>query len=132
MGPLDRAKVLPRAGELGGEALELFEVESGQRFQALGAVVGEMQPDDPMVVVVPGAGDQTGRVGPVDQPDGAVVAKEQIVGHLADGRAPRIAVTPDGQEQLMLGRRQARRLGPGCSLQRSKWRSPVRRASSRA
>ena len=41
---------------------------------------------------------------PVNEAYCAVMAQEQIVGHLTHRRAPSVAVTPDGQEELMLGR----------------------------
>ena len=108
MGALDRAKVLPRAGEMGSKSLELFEVERRKHFQSLGALFGQMQTHHPMVVVVSGPSDQTRRVGTVDETDGAVVQEEQVVSDLSNGRATRITVSPYRQEQLMLGRREAR------------------------
>ena len=108
MGALDRAKVLPRAGEMGSQSLELFEVKRRKHFQSLGALVGEMQAHHPVVVVVSGPSDQTRRVGTVDETDGAVVQKKQVVSHLSNSRATRITVSPYGQQQLMLGRRESR------------------------
>lgn len=64
-----------------------------------------------MVVGLAAAGNQAGGLGPVDQLDSAVVAKEQVVGRLADGRTRRIAVTPYGQQQLVLGGGQPGGLG---------------------
>jgi len=60
-----------------------------------------------MVVVVPSPSDQTRRVRTVDEADGAVVQKEQVVRDLADSRATRITVSPYRQQQLMLGWREA-------------------------
>lgn len=108
MGALDRAKVLPRAGEVRSQPLELFEVKRGKHFQSLGALNGQMQTDHPMVVVVSGPSDQTRRVSTVDEPNGAVVQKEQVVSDLSNSRATRITVSPYRQQQLMLGWRQAR------------------------
>ena len=103
MGPLDRPKVFPRAGEMGSKAFELFEVESGQHFQSLGTLFGEMKTDDPMVVFVSGPSDQICSVSTVDETDCAVVQKEQVVSDLADGRATRITVSTYRQQELMLG-----------------------------
>ena len=64
-----------------------------------------------MVLVVSGAGDETGGVGPVDEADHAVMEQEQIVRHLSDGRTTGIAVPSNGQEELMLGGREAGGLG---------------------
>jgi hypothetical protein len=114
MGPLDRAKVLPRAGEVGSKAFELFEVESGQNLQSLGTLFSELQTDDPMVVFVSGPGDQTCSVSTVDETDRAVVEKEQVVGDLADGRATRITVSTYRQQELMLGGSEIR--GAGLAL----------------
>lgn len=108
MGALDRAKVLPRAGEVGSKSLELFEVQRGKDFQSLGALNGQTQTHHPMVIVVSGPSDQTRGVGTVDEADGAVVQKEQVVSDLANSRATGIAVSPYRQQQLMLGRREPR------------------------
>ena len=64
-----------------------------------------------MVVGVALAADQPGGIGAVDELDGAVVAEEQVVGDLADGRSAGVIVAMDGEEQLMLVRGQPGRLG---------------------
>jgi hypothetical protein len=56
-----------------------------------------------MVVLVPGPDDQAGGISAVDESDGAVVLKEQVVGYLADRRPTGITVSTYGQQQLMLG-----------------------------
>ena len=61
-----------------------------------------------MVVVVSSPSDQTRRVSPIDETNGAVVQEEQVVSDLSNSRATRITVSPYRQQQLMLGRRQAR------------------------
>ncbi len=61
-----------------------------------------------MVVGVRNTLDQAGGNGPVDQAHGAVMTEEQVVGHVADRGRIGTAMTADGQEQLMLGGRQAR------------------------
>jgi hypothetical protein len=106
MGALDRAKVLPGAGEVGSKPLELFEVKCGKHFQSLGALNGQMQAHHPMVIVVSSPSNETCRVSPVDKPDCAVVQKEQVVGDLSNSRATRITVSSYRQQQLMLGRRE--------------------------
>lgn len=111
MGPPDRPKVFPRAGEMESKAFELFEVESGQHFQSLGTLFGEMKTDDPMVVFVSGPSDQTCGVSTVDETDCAVVQKEQVVSDLADGRATRITVSTYRQQELMLGGSKVRGAG---------------------
>jgi hypothetical protein len=109
--PLDRAKVLPSAGEVGSKPLELVEVESGQHFQSLGTLVGELQPDNSMVVLVPTPDDKAGGVSAVDESDGTVVLKEQVVGYLADSRPAGITVSTYCQQQLMLGGSEPRSAG---------------------
>jgi hypothetical protein len=47
--------------------------------------------------------DQSGDHGPIDQAHGAVVAKQEMVGHLAHRRILPAGVAPDGQEELVLG-----------------------------
>lgn len=111
MDPLHRAKVLPRTGEMESQPLELFEVESGQHFQSLGTLVGELQPNNPMVVLVPGPDDKAGGVRAVDESDGTVVLKKQVVGHLADRRPTGITVAAYCQQQLMLGGSEPRSAG---------------------
>ena len=99
MGPLDGAEVLPSAGKVGGQSLELFEVKSGQDFQPFGAVVGEMQSDNPMVVFVsgPGSPDRPASARSM-RPTALLWMEEQIVGYLSDRRAPRITVAPYRQQ----------------------------------
>lgn len=76
MGPLDRAEVLPRTGEVGSKPFELFKVEGGQHLQPLGALFGELQPDHPMVVFIPGPLNKTSGVSTVDETDRTVVQKQ--------------------------------------------------------
>ena len=83
----------------GGRALR---GERGEGLEALGAGVGEAEADDPVVVGSRLAGDQPGGIGAVDQFDGAVVAQEQVVGDLADGRSAGVVMAADGEQQLML------------------------------
>jgi hypothetical protein len=106
-------------------------VQGGQRLQALGAALGQGKPHGPSVPAIWLARDQPGRLGPVDQLDGAVVPYQQVPGHVPDGRAAGLGVPPDRQQELML-----RRVSPAASacwpLQRRKRRKPVRKASSRS
>jgi hypothetical protein len=50
--PLYRAKVLPRSRKVRSQTRELFEVKRGQDFEPFGAFLGEMQSDDPVIVLV--------------------------------------------------------------------------------
>ena len=93
-------------GQRAPEPAQLLEMGLGQRLQALAPRRGELQADDPVVLGVAHPLDQLGRDGPVDQPDGTVVAQQQVVGDLADGRATAIGMPPDGQQQLVLRRGQ--------------------------
>jgi hypothetical protein len=108
MDALDRAKVLPRSGEVGSQPLELFEMKRGKHLQSLGTLFGEMQTHHPVIVVVSSPSNETCRVGTVDEADGAVVQKEQVVSDLSNGWATRIIVSPYRQQKLMLGRGEAR------------------------
>lgn len=63
----------PGAGKAGAETLEFSEVELGERFEALGAAVGQRETYHSVVVGVPSSHDQAGGVSPVDQFDGAVM-----------------------------------------------------------
>jgi len=96
-------KAFPDAGELARESFELLEVESGQGCETLVTLLAELQPDDTVVVLVPRALHQTGSICSVDESDRAVVTKEEVVGHLADGRTTRVIVTAYGEHQLVLG-----------------------------
>src|SRR5580658_8146091 len=86
-------------------------MESRERFDPFGAVVCEMQPDDAAILLVPGATHKARRVGAVNEAHSAVMAQEQMVGHLSDCRPPGISVTPDGEQELMLRRRESRFTG---------------------
>ena len=97
----------PGARERATQPPELLEVGLGECLEALAPGRGELQADDPVVLGVAHPLDQLGRVGPVHQPDGAVVAEQEVVGHLADGRAAAVGVPADGQQQLVLRRRQS-------------------------
>lgn len=63
-----------------------------------------------MVLVVSGATDEPCRFGAVNEADGTVVAKEEVVSHFTDRWPPRIAMSAYGQEELVLGGREARSL----------------------
>jgi hypothetical protein len=82
-------------------------VRGGQPGQALSAVGGEADPDEAAGVVIAPSLHQPGRLGAVDQLDGAVMTEQQVAGQVADGRAAPSAVAFDCQQQLMLGRSQA-------------------------
>ena len=104
---LARQEAPPRAGERATQPAELLEVEVGQCIQALAAVRGELQAYDAVVPGVAHPLDQPGRVSPVHESDRAVVAEEEVVGHLPDGRTAPVGVATDGEQQLVLGRREA-------------------------
>ena len=101
----------PGTRQLEAETLQLFEVRLRESIQPLVPGCSELEPNQPMVVGVAHALDEASRVGPVHQSDRTVVAQEEVVGNLADGRSPGVGVAADGQQQLVLRRRQARLLG---------------------
>jgi hypothetical protein len=108
MGPLHRSQADPCTGQLERQSFELLEVEGRQRFDPFGAVVGQVQPDDTAIFPVSGATDKARGVGAVNEAHRAVMAKEQIVGHLPDRRPTRICMAPDGKKELMLSGRESR------------------------
>jgi hypothetical protein len=57
--------------------------------------------------------DQPDGLGALSQLDGAVVAKQQIPGHIADGGPTGVVMPPDSEQQLVLGGGKPGRLGPG-------------------
>jgi hypothetical protein len=63
-----------------------------------------VEPNDAVVFLVPGAVDEPGGLGPIDQAHGAVVAQHQVVGHFTHSRGRGLAVAPDGQQELVLRR----------------------------
>ena len=100
-------QALPCAWELESQAFKFFEVEGGEYLDPFGTDARETQSDDPTVIGIPSAGDESGGVGTVHETHSAVMAQEEVVGDLADGRTAPIAATPNGQKQLVLGGRQA-------------------------
>jgi len=87
-------------------------VGSGEGGQQRLAVGGEPHPDHAVVVGIGGALHEIRLLCAIDQLDSAVVAEQEVAGDVADRRvAP---MPPDGQQQLVLRRRQA--LVPGLLL----------------
>lgn len=107
---LVRLEILPGRREVEREAFELLDVEGGERLESLRTHSGEREADDPVIVVVPDADHETGLDGAVDETDRAVVAEQEVVRHLADGRPSRVTVAADREQQLVLGRCEAGRL----------------------
>jgi hypothetical protein len=111
MGWLVRVEIFPGTGKVGSEPLQLFEVKFRKRFESRLTFGGQSQPNGPQVLFVAGAGHKSRFIGPVDETDHAVMAEQQIVRDFADSRAPRFWVASNGEEQLMLGGREASRPG---------------------
>lgn len=86
-------------------------MESAELAEATGTEIREAQPHEPVIVVVDSASNETCGFGPIDEPNGAVMSKQQRLGDLADRRAARLPTSTDRQEELMLGRRQPGRNG---------------------
>ena len=104
---MNRRQAPPGSWQPQGKACKLFEVEGGEGFKSLRASVGELEPDDAMIVRVTASHNQARGVGSIYQLDSAVVPKKEIVSNLAHGRAPRVAVASNREKQLVLGRSQA-------------------------
>ena len=75
---------------------------------------GELEPHHSFVVGIRDPAHDACLHRPVDQPDRAVVANQQRVGDVADGRAPPVVVAADREQQLVLRRREP--LGAGLLL----------------
>lgn len=88
----------PCAGQSEGEPLQLLEMEGRQSLQPFLPGPGERKAHDPMVLGIPGADDEAGRVGAIHETHGAVMAQEQIVRRLAHRRSARVRVAANGQE----------------------------------
>ena len=101
----------PRAREPQGETLELLAVELGQPLQALAPRRGQLQVHDPVVLRVAHPLHEPRRFGPIHQAHRAVMAQEEVVRYLPDRGAALVAVPADGEQQLVLCRRQAGGLG---------------------
>lgn len=81
-------------------------MQGRQCFKTLGTDGSEPQPDNSMVFLVSNAADETCGICTVNETDRAVVTEQQIVGNLTDGRASWVVVTPDSQQELVMGRRE--------------------------
>src|SRR5665213_3648047 len=102
MSPLHRSQSLPHARELASKTCEFLEMQGRQSLKTFGAGAGELQPNDPVILFVPSPAYQAVRISTVDETHRAVVAQQQVVGHLANGWAFGIAVPSYGKQQLVL------------------------------
>lgn len=84
---------------------------SAELGEAAGTEGREVQPHDPVIVVVGSAPNEAGVFGAIGEADRAVMSQHQRLGHLADRRALRIPISTDRQQELMLGRSQPYRNG---------------------
>ena len=104
--PFGVGQALPEVWQLTSQTSQLLYVERRQRSQPVLTARRQLQPDHPMVVVVPDPSQQPCRLGPIHETHGAVVAQQQLVGNVADLGPPRIDVSSDCKQQLVLGRGQ--------------------------
>ena len=88
-----------------GQLAQLLQVGLGQGVEPLMAERSQRQADEALIVGVTPALDEAEVLRPVDEADGAVMPDEQVAGDVGDRGAERVAVAPDGQQQLVLGRR---------------------------
>ena len=107
----DAVDVLQQRAQGRLDAAQLLEVRAGQRLHPIVTERSEPNPDGALIVRIGVAGNQPDRLGPVDQTHRAVVAHQQIAGYIGDGRPGRIGMPAHRDEQLMLRRRHADRLG---------------------
>jgi hypothetical protein len=93
---------VPQGAESICEALELLEMERREPLQGGAASAAEREPDDTTVRWVLHAGQETGRPGPLDQLDRAVVSQQERVRDITDRRARFPRMASDGEQELML------------------------------
>ena len=84
-------------------AAQLVEMEPGEPAQHTRAGCSQAQTHHPMVTRVGSSFDEVGSLGPVDQPDHAVVPEQQVLGDVPDRRGAG-RVPPDREEELVLRR----------------------------
>jgi len=82
---------------MGPQTGQLLDMKKRQIFQGPAAGRREHDPNYPSVIRISVPTDQPCLVGAVDQTHGAVVAEEEVVGHLAYGGTSLIGMTPNGQ-----------------------------------
>ena len=123
MRTLHRGEILPGARKVRGEAFEFFEVKGRENLESFAPFVSQLESHDAMVFLISGSTNEPRRVGSIYQSDHAVVEEQQIVSHLPNGWATRIAVSTYGQQKLMLGRgepgRSRRILAPAFEMPQS-------------
>ena len=72
---------------------------------------GQLEAYDAAVCFVGDAANEVCCLCAIDEPDGAVVSQEEVVGDLANRRAARFGVAPHREDQLMLRWSDAEDLG---------------------
>ena len=93
------------------EAIELLEVAAAQAGELARAVRGQPEADGAVVVRIVLAADQPRAGRPVDQADRAVVPQQERRRDVAEGRPAAVRMAPDREQELVLGGRDAERLG---------------------
>jgi CIC family chloride channel protein len=101
---------VPSGDEAGCQPIQLLKMSGGKCVQLGLPLGGYAQPHDALVEIVVVALDEPSPLGPVDQFDDAVVAKQEVLGHVSDRR--RRPVPPNRQQQLVLHGGDADLLGP--------------------
>jgi hypothetical protein len=86
----------------GGEAVQAFQVRSGEGLKDPLARAREPDPDDPPVPCVGFPLDETGCLGSVDELNCAVRTEQHVVGKIAHRRGKMPGMPFDGHQQLML------------------------------
>ncbi len=93
-----------QAPQQGCETLYLLEVLGREPFEPAAAVGRQGEAHHAVVVIRADPTHEPGLDGPVDQSYRAVVLEEEVLRHVADGRAPGVAVTAHREHELVLGR----------------------------
>lgn len=99
-----RIALVGQPTEARGETGQLLEVERRQLVELCHPRAGKRDANDPAVVGVAHAPNETESFGPVDELNGAVMTEKQMPGDFTNGRRVLAVMAPDGQEQLMLSR----------------------------
>ncbi len=92
------------------QAVELFEVAATQPGQLPIAGAREPEPDAPVIVRIGLTAHEPRVHGPIHEADRAVVAQQQGLRDVTDGRPPTIGVSTHREQELVLRRRDPQRL----------------------
>lgn len=96
-------RFLDRPGDV-VETSEFVSVLHGERSKNASTRRSQPQPHHAPVLVIDPPRDETGHRGAVNEPDGAVVAKSEVVRDVSDGRAAPVGMAAHRDQQFVLDR----------------------------